>query len=436
MAEKIVQIYKDKEHLHKEYPITVPEAIKMPDGRTLALDLEQEKQKLEAEVDSRIGAKIEDYDREFNSKESARDAATQIISQEAAKLTDLEREVTDLERKADNISAEEAESEVDEIVIEDKDGNEVAKINAEGADFKNLKSNGESVLTDFDVAEIKEKVEDIDATKSEAEEEEQVWGNDEETEDYVKIGSYGIKAKAYLGLNGQPISAQNELFGLNVLCVGDSITQGQGLSVSDRWNEVLARKYGWNLVVRAQGGAPLSNYNKTQTAICEFIDYIATMTTKPDIVIVWGGHNDTGYRAAPFGDFEDSSCDNSSAALPTSKANRESFCGALRYIGECVHHFAPNAKLFYLTLLHAGGNNPIQKVMLNNTTELYKVSDAVEQASRMYSAKCINMGGCGINAVNGVAGQLTQDGVHPNLLGTKQIVNYLEKELSKEFVKF
>lgn len=46
MAEEIVQIYKDKEHLHKEYPITVPEAIKMPDGRTLALELEREKQKL------------------------------------------------------------------------------------------------------------------------------------------------------------------------------------------------------------------------------------------------------------------------------------------------------------------------------------------------------------------------------------------------------
>lgn len=96
MAEKIVQIYKDKEHLHKEYPITVPEAIKMPDGRTLALDLEQEKQKLEAEVDSRIGAKIEDYDREFDSKEAERDAATQIISQEAEKLTELEQKVGEI----------------------------------------------------------------------------------------------------------------------------------------------------------------------------------------------------------------------------------------------------------------------------------------------------------------------------------------------------
>lgn len=120
--------------------------------------------------------------------------ATGIASQ--AKLSELDW-------KTEDISKESADDESDAIIYEDNYGNEVGRINAEGADFKNLKSNGVAVITD--VSDKQDKINQISESVTTSEEEEQVFSNDDETEIYVKIGSYGIKARGIYDLNGNPI---------------------------------------------------------------------------------------------------------------------------------------------------------------------------------------------------------------------------------------
>ena len=103
--------------------------------------------------------------------------------------TEIKAQLTELSAKVGDIADLEKTSEEDDvIVIEDNDGNKIAEINAEGADFKNLKSNGKPVST----AEI---------TETEHKEEEQVWMSDDESEEYAKINKDGIHSKAFFAKN-------------------------------------------------------------------------------------------------------------------------------------------------------------------------------------------------------------------------------------------
>lgn len=228
-----------------------------------------------------------------------------------------------------------------------------------------------------------------------------------------------------------------DLKGIKVFCVGDSITYGQGLSspTTQRWSAQLADMFEWDLVVKAEGGIPLSCYTSNNGKTCvNFIDTLATMSEKPDLILVWGGHNDSSYRPSPYGDFKDIATQDTAGALAT-YADRKSFCGALRYIAEVCHNYAPNAKVYFLTLLNGGASNPFVQMSLTPDKTRDDMVKAIYDAGRLFQCGVIDMGMCGINAVSGVSGNLTSDGTHPNAAGTKQIVNYLANYLNNNFVK-
>lgn len=65
----------------------------------------------------------------------------------AAEVTQLGHEVGDLENKTESVSGEHIFQAEDMIQIFDENGNKVAEIDQNGANFKDLKSNGEDVLT-------------------------------------------------------------------------------------------------------------------------------------------------------------------------------------------------------------------------------------------------------------------------------------------------
>lgn len=136
----------------------------------------------------------------------------------------------------DNISKQSAQSEEQAVVFETDGGVQVGKIDANGADFVNLKKNGQNVATENQIPSVptldtsigsspsnshtpstkavKEYVDDnipevpeypIETETTQSEAEEQVWCNDAETQEYVKVGSYGMKSKAYLDMQGDSI---------------------------------------------------------------------------------------------------------------------------------------------------------------------------------------------------------------------------------------
>lgn len=228
-----------------------------------------------------------------------------------------------------------------------------------------------------------------------------------------------------------------DLKGIKVFCVGDSITYGQGLSspTTQRWSAQLADMFEWDLVVKAEGGIPLSCYTANGGKTCvNFIDELASMTKKPDLILVWGGHNDTSYRPSPYGDFKDIATQDTAGALAT-YADRKSFCGALRYIAEVCHNYAPRAKVYFLTLLYGGTANPDITMQLSSDKTKDDMIKAIYDAGRRYQCGVIDMGMCGINMTSGDTGDMTTDNTHPNVKGTKQIVKYLANYLNNNFVK-
>ena len=210
-----------------------------------------------------------------------------------------------------------------------------------------------------------------------------------------------------------------DLNGLNVLCLGDSITAGQGLTTETRWTNVLASKYGWNLTNKSQGGISLTSYyyttnGKSDVSIAKKAEVLKTMTTKPDVIIVWGGHNDTSYRYSPLGTWDDE--------------NTDSFKGALKYIAELADEYAPDATLFVLTPLWNNENPSTLKVPEGTTDTNWMFVDAIYDGAEAYGWIPINMDLCGITPFTKTG--LLLDNIHPNEAGTEKIVEYLSEELA------
>lgn len=241
------------------------------------------------------------------------------------------------------------------------------------------------------------------------------------------INGESVLGSGDITLNASPIK------GLNVLCLGDSITAGQGMTSSTRWANVLANKLGWNLTVQAQGGIPLSSYyytanGETDISICKKAESIANMSTKPDLVIVWGGHNDAGYRYSPLGTFDDLPTKDTSGVLGT-YADRNGFKGALRYIAELVHTYAPKATLVVLTREWTNLTPSKLKVPEGTTDTNRMFDEAIYEGAKYFGWIPINMQLCGITPFT--IGTYTGDNVHPNAAGTDLIVKFLESELGK-----
>lgn len=217
--------------------------------------------------------------------------------------------------------------------------------------------------------------------------------------------------------------SSNLFYGKKVLCLGDSITYGQGLSpITKRWANVLASNFGWDLTVEAEGGISLASHYYTSNSmadksICKRVDVIKNMSVKPDVVIVWGGHNDNSYRASPLGKWED---------------DTNSLKGALRYIASVVHEYAPKATLFVLTPLWMNLDPYVLKVPSGTTDTDWDFFDAIYSGAYRFGWIPIDMRLCGITPFTHSA--YTSDNVHPNEQGTKLIVNYLSEELQKHYL--
>ena len=150
-----------------------------------------------------------------------------VSAQVAANQTDI----TGLKSKTDSISKQSTQSEEEAIRFETDGGTLVGKVDSTGADFTDLKRGGNQVATtnqlvtkDTSIGDspsntnvpttkaVKDYVDahsggdyPIDTETTASVDEEQVWGNDAETQEYAKIGSYGIKSKAYLDMNGNNV---------------------------------------------------------------------------------------------------------------------------------------------------------------------------------------------------------------------------------------
>lgn len=141
------------------------------------------------------------------------------------------------------ISRETTQSEEEVVVFKTDNGIVVGTVGPSGADFINLKRGGQQVARMSDLptkdtsigdtpstthvpttAAVKEYVDEnsmkhlpMSEESTQSEDEEFVASNDAGTDTYVKMGDYGVKAKAYFNLQGNPIFAMQNIDGENVL---------------------------------------------------------------------------------------------------------------------------------------------------------------------------------------------------------------------------
>ena len=150
--------------------------------------------------------------------------------EEIAKLT------ATIEDKTSGIIKEVIKTGEDFISIEDNNGNNVFLLDENGLNAKNVKSNGKDVLTEQDISglatkeEVTEKQDLIPQVSQEeitGNEEEVVFSSDDKNEVYAKVGSYGIKTKAILDLDGNPIQEEKiilpDYFKAEVVKTGNTI---------------------------------------------------------------------------------------------------------------------------------------------------------------------------------------------------------------------
>ena len=145
----------------------------------------------------------------FKSKEETRDEANQAALNAAEQLATLGL-------KTKQVESETTEKTTESVDFYNDDKTErLHHIGEDGADFKNLKSNGKNVLTEHqdisglatkeDVDKKQDKINQIEKESAPDDSEEQRWESDDKSETYASVGSYGIKSKAYLDMDGNPI---------------------------------------------------------------------------------------------------------------------------------------------------------------------------------------------------------------------------------------
>lgn len=148
-------------------------------------------------------------------------AVSDAIATEETRAREAEEnlvgKVTELESKTSEIATKviDVEDESIDIYSDNDEANRVFHLDENGLDAKNVKSNGKDVLTEHQDISMLATKEEVDAKQDRinqlsmettvSDEEEQFWESDDGSEKYVSIGSYGIKAKRYLDLEGNPI---------------------------------------------------------------------------------------------------------------------------------------------------------------------------------------------------------------------------------------
>ena len=136
-------------------------------------------------------------------------------------------EISKKQDRLNQVSTEYVNEEDNFVSIKKDDGADVVTVNDEGVTVSgNLVVEGKNVLTEVsdkqdkliagdnitinnngEISALSKNIEGKTVDTEGIVEDEQIFSNDDETEEYVKIGKYGIKAKSYLDINGNPIKA-------------------------------------------------------------------------------------------------------------------------------------------------------------------------------------------------------------------------------------
>ena len=211
-----------------------------------------------------------------------------------------------------------------------------------------------------------------------------------------------------------------ELKGKSIVFLGDSITEGVGVSKKEnRYADVLVRIAGlgkyYNYGISGTRIARQQHINPQDPVdVKSFCERYSQMEDDVDIVFVFGGTNDYGHGDAPFGCFEDRTMD--------------TYCGALHYLMRGLIEKYPASRIIFMTPLHREGENVPS---VSNQLPLKFYVDKIKETAGYYSIPVLDIyQNGGICPDIPAQKQLyVPDGLHPNDAGAEKIAMMIKSFL-------
>lgn len=217
-----------------------------------------------------------------------------------------------------------------------------------------------------------------------------------------------------------------ELNGKKIAFLGDSITEGVGVSSAEHlyWNLVGQRTgaqvYGYGIggtriaVNHLPGNDPYIDAN-------HFGARVDGMIPDADVVVVFGGTNDFGHGDAPFGTPKDRTSD--------------TFYGAYHALMQQLIHRYPHAQLVVMTPLHRVGEEmmPFNEAGVRRPGTLKQYVEIIREVAEFYSVPVVDLfAESGLQPrVKLLKEMYMPDGLHPNDAGHIKIAECLLRVLNR-----
>ena len=209
-----------------------------------------------------------------------------------------------------------------------------------------------------------------------------------------------------------------DLKGKKIAFLGDSITEGCGVSSVDKtfWS-VIAQRTGAECYGYGISGTRIAPQRNVPEG--EVDRYYATrvdaMIPDADVVVVFGGTNDFGHGDAPFGKVNDT--------------DETTFCGACHNLCRKLIERYPEAQLVIMTPLHRDSEekDDLNEWGVRLTTNLEGYVNAIIKVAAFYAIPVLDL-----FRVSGIQSRVPvlkeryiPDGLHPNDAGHVRIADKL-----------
>ena len=206
---------------------------------------------------------------------------------------------------------------------------------------------------------------------------------------------------------------------IKVNFLGDSITEGVGVSGTDKcYHSLIAKNCG--LAIARIYGISGTRFAKQKSPTTtnprfdlDFCSRFSEMDDDADLVVVFGGTNDFGHGDAPIGTMNDRTPD--------------TFYGACHYLMSGLINKYPEAKIVFMTPLHRESEDNLNV----NGVNLEHYVNIIKKTASYYSIPIIDLW-----SISGIQPRLPiikerycPDGLHPNDKGHERLAEVIGNAL-------
>lgn len=207
-----------------------------------------------------------------------------------------------------------------------------------------------------------------------------------------------------------------QLQGIKMACLGDSITEGAGVSdLTNMYYNRLQRECGIReLYIDGIGGTRIARQHtpsQDPRIDSHFISRVDAIDADCDLILVFGGTNDFGHGDAPMGTSQD--------------RTEDTFWGACHVLCEKLICRFPKSQIVFMSPLHRENEEDICE---NKEGNLYDYVEILRAVTRRFSIPFLDM-----LQLSGMTPKVPvyktlymPDGLHPNDAGHEKIAKRLK----------